>query len=150
MHGISDDAVSGMPPFADVCGEILAVLESKVPLAYNADFDRAFLLEELGRASVGGRALPPAARRGVEWVDPLVWAREIQKEEKSRALADVAERLGIPLEKAHSAVHDAEAAAHVLGAFLADDRVPGTYAAFIQEQRRVARLHEEDRPYWRK
>ena len=94
--------------------------------------------------------MPPAFRRGVEWVDPLVWARELQKEEKSKALTEVAERLGIALEKAHSAVHDAEAAAHVLSRFLPDERVPKAYGAFIQEQRRLARLHAEDRQYWRK
>jgi DNA polymerase III subunit epsilon len=150
VHGINDEAVANQPPFSAVASEILAILEGKVPLAYNADFDRAFLVEELGRAGMVGRAMPPAARRGIEWVDPLVWARELQKEEKSKALGEVAERLGIALEKAHSAVHDAEAAVRVLAAFFADDRVPKAYGAFIQEQRRIARLHEEDRQYWRK
>ena len=118
VHGISDDAVANQPPFSAVASEILACLEGKVPLAYNADFDRAFLMEELGRAGMTGRTLPPAARRGIEWVDPLVWARELQKEEKSKALTEVAARLGIPLEKAHSAVHDAEAAVRVLARIL--------------------------------
>lgn len=150
VHGISDEAVKDAPPFSAVCPEILAELEGKVPLAYNAEFDRLFLQEEIFRAGFAGRALPPAARRGIEWADPLVWARELQKDEKSRALTEVAERLGVALEKAHSAVHDAEAAMHVLAAFLADERVPKTYAAFIQEQKRLGRLHEEDRRMWRK
>jgi len=150
VHGISDDAVKDMPPFSAVAGEILAALEDKVPLAYNAEFDRLFLHEELGRAGIAGRALPPAARRGIEWVDPLTWARELQKEEKSRALTEVAERLGVALEKAHSAVHDAEAAMRVLAAFLRDPRVPKTYGAFIQEQKRLGRMHDEERQYWRR
>jgi DNA polymerase-3 subunit epsilon len=150
VHGIDDEAVKDAPPFATVAAEILTVLEGKIPLAYNADFDRAFLVEELGRAGVARAAMPPAARRGIEWLDPLVWARELHQEEKSRALTDVAGRLGIPLEKAHSAVHDAEAAAHVHSAFCGDVRVPKLYGAFVQEQRRLARLHAEDRQYWRK
>jgi len=150
VHGISDEQVADKPPFATVCDEVLAVLQGKVPLAYNADFDRAFLSEELSRAGISGRSMPPAARRGVEWIDPLVWARELQKEEKSKALTEVAARLGVELERAHSAVHDAEAAARVLLKFLTDDRVPKTYGAFIQEQRRIARLHEEDRQHWRR
>ena len=151
VHGISDDHVRDQPTFSAVCAEILEALEGKVPVAYNAEFDRAFLFEELTRAGAANdRALPPTARRGVEWVDPLVWARELQKEEKSRALSDVAERLGVKLEKAHSAVDDAEAAVRVLSVFLGDARVPKTYAAFIQEQKRLGRLHEEDRQYWRR
>lgn len=149
VHGIGDDDVRDKPPFSAICGEVLAVLEGRVPLAYNADFDRAFLAEEISRSETRGRALPPAARRGTEWVDPLVWARELHKEEKSRALGDVAERLGIALDKAHSAVHDAEAAVRVLDRFLTDGRVPQTYGAFIQEQRRLARLHGEAQ-FWRR
>ncbi|HEX4340399.1 MAG TPA: 3'-5' exonuclease [Polyangiaceae bacterium] len=150
VHGISDDHVKDSPPFSMVAVEILAVLEGKIPLAYNADFDRAFLVEELGRAGVARPAMPPAARRGIEWLDPLVWARELHQEEKSRSLGDVAERLGIALDKAHSAVHDAEAAAFVHAAFCKHERVPRFYGAFVQEQRRLARLHAEDRQYWRK
>lgn len=150
VHGISDDAVKDQPPFSSLAAEILAVLEGKIPLAYNADFDRAFLMEELGRAGVTPATPPPAARRGIEWVDPLVWARELQKEEKSKALGEVAERLGVKLERAHSAVDDAEAAMRVLAAFLPDPRVPGAYGAFVQEQRRLARQQDEERQYWRK
>lgn len=150
VHGIGDDDVRDKPAFSDVYGELLAALEGRVPLAYNADFDRAFLVEEISRCESSGRTLPPAARRGTEWIDPLVWARELHKEERSRALVDVADRLGIPLEKAHSAVHDAEAAARVFSAFLTDPRVPQTYAAFIQEQKRLARIHGEDRQFWRR
>ena len=36
--------------------------------------------------------MPPAAREDVIWVDPLVWAREILKELKSRRLGDVAKQ----------------------------------------------------------
>jgi hypothetical protein len=63
---------------------------------------------------------------------------------------DVAERIGVALDKAHSAAHDAEAAARVHSVFLGDVRVPKTYAAFVQEQRRLARLHAEDRQFWKR
>jgi DNA polymerase-3 subunit epsilon len=150
VHGITDEAVKDAPPFAAIAHEVLAVLEGKIPVAYNAEFDRLFLHEELSRANIGRtKSLPPAARKGIEWLDPLTWARELQKDEKSRALTEVAARLGIPLEKAHSAVHDAEAALRVLIAFLADERVPKNYGAFIQEQRRLGRGHMEERQYWR-
>ena len=66
----------------------------------------------------------PAFRRNVEWVDPLVWARELQQGERSRALGEVAARLGIALENAHRASDDAEAALRVLLALGRDVRVP--------------------------
>ena len=93
--------------------------------------------------------MPPALRRGVEWIDPLVWARELQKYEKSKALGEVCARLGIALTNAHRATDDAEAAMRVLAALSQDARVPKTYAAFIQEQRRLARIQEEERARWR-
>ena len=74
----------------------------------------------------------------MEWIDPLVWARELQQGERSRALGDVVARLGIALENAHRATDDAEAALRVLLTFGRDVRVPRSYAAFIQEQRRLA------------
>lgn len=150
VHGIGDDDVRDKPTFAELTGEILAALADKVPVAYNAEFDRAFLADELMRAGVSGKELPPAARRTVEWIDPLVWARELQRDEKSRSLGDVAARLGIEIARAHRAADDAEAAMSVLSVFLQDARVPKTYAAFINEQRRLARLHAEDRQFWRR
>ena len=57
---------------------------------------------------------PPAMRREVDWIDPLAFARELYKHEDSRALGDMAARLGIALDNAHRATDDAEAALRVL------------------------------------
>lgn len=148
VHGISDDDVADAPAFTDIVDALFEVLEGRVPLAYNASFDRAFVRAELERAGRTEGRFPPAARAEVDWIDPLVWARELQKQEKSRALGEVAARLGITIEQAHRATDDAEAAAHVLGAFLADPRVPSSYGAFMQEQRRLSRAQEEARARW--
>jgi DNA polymerase-3 subunit epsilon len=148
VHGIGDDDVRDKPPFAAIAEEVLATVAGCVPVAYNADFDRAVLAAELARANYLGSSLPPAARKGVAWIDPLVWARELQKLEKSRALGEVCARLGIELSRAHRAADDAEATLRVLSIFAADVRVPKTYGAFIAEQRRLARVHDEDRR-WR-
>jgi DNA polymerase III subunit epsilon len=148
VHGIGDEQVANEPAFAAVAEQILERVAGSVPVAYNADFDRAVLAAELARANHLGSSLPPAARKGVAWIDPLVWARELQKLEKSRALGEVCARLGIELARAHRAVDDAEATLRVLAAFTSDVRVPKTYGAFITEQRRLARLHDEDRRFW--
>jgi DNA polymerase-3 subunit epsilon len=84
-------------------------------------------------------------RKDVDWIDPLVWARELQQGEKSRALGEVAARLGIALENAHRASDDAEAALRVLLALGRDVRVPQTYAALVQEQRRLALAQDDER-----
>ena len=148
IHGIDDEAVREAPPFSAIAAELSEVLAGAVPLAYNAEFDRKVLMAELSRASVILQSPPPALRRNVEWIDPLIWAREIQRAEKSRALSEVAQRLGIPLEHAHRATDDAEATLRVFDAFRRDPRVPKTYGALVQEQRRLSRLFDEERKAW--
>jgi DNA polymerase-3 subunit epsilon len=149
VHGIDDAAVKDSPSFGDVAKDLASVLLGRVPLAYNAEFDQRFIAEEFARNSVELVNTPPALRRGVEWLDPLVWARELQKYEKSKALGEVCSRLGVTLTNAHRTTNDAEAAMQVLARFAEDPRVPKTYGAFVQEQRRLARIQEEERARWR-
>ena len=150
VHGIGDEQVRDAPSFSQILSELCEVTAGHVPVAYNAEYDRTVLLAEIARVEGYSQPLPAAFRKGTEWIDPLTWARELQKLEKSRALSDVVERLGIKLENAHRAADDAEATLHVLSAFMADSRVPRLYGAFVQEQRRLARQFEADRPHWRR
>jgi DNA polymerase-3 subunit epsilon len=153
VHGIFDADVADKPSFDEVAAEIVDSLRGYLPLAYNAEFDRGFVREEVARsascANLNKADLPPALRDDVTWIDPLDWARELHKEHKSRALGEVASRLGISLENAHRATDDAEAAGHVMSAFVKDGRVPSPYGAFIKEQRRLGRLFEFERVRWR-
>ncbi|MCH2109601.1 MAG: 3'-5' exonuclease [Polyangiaceae bacterium] len=149
IHGITDADLEGKPIFSEVMPEILETLQGVLPLAYNASFDRGFLMEELKRAGTP-EELPPAFRRKVRWADPLTWARELQKEHRSRALGDVCERLGISLENAHRATDDADAAGRVMAAFLKDQRVPPTYGAFMKEQERLDKQFAFERQRWRR
>ncbi len=148
VHGISDEMVQDKPLFAAIVPELFAVLSEVVPAAYNASFDKGFVLGELERAGVDFDALPPPLARSVEWVDPLVWARELQKYEKGKTLSDVTARLGISIESAHRASDDAEAALRVLWAFASDVRLPKTYAALLAEQKRLSRQQDEERSRW--
>ncbi|HWL89429.1 MAG TPA: 3'-5' exonuclease [Polyangiaceae bacterium] len=157
VHHITDDDVKDSPRFHEIAHEIAASLAGCIPAAYNAAFDRAFLANEFGRIAAptpsgdgGPEPKPaPALRREVDWIDPLVWAREIHKEEKSKALGEVAQRLGVALENAHRANDDAEAALRVLYSLATDSRVPRTYGAIIQEQRRLALLQSDERRFWK-
>lgn len=149
VHGICDADVIDKPAFAAVCAEILERLAGAIPAAYNATFDRGFLLAEVKRALRTGSLDVPATRPRVVWLDPLVWARLVFSEEKSRKLSAVAELLGVELEHAHRATADAEAALLVMYKLAEDARVPKTYGALIQEQTRLARLQDESRMVWR-
>jgi DNA polymerase-3 subunit epsilon len=138
IHKITDADVGDAPRFESVAAEIAAALAGCVPAAYNAAFDKAFLTNEFARAGL-------TLRRDIEWIDPLVWARELQQGERSRALGEVAARLGITLENAHRAADDAEAALKVLLALGRDPRLPKTYGALVQEQRRFALAQADER-----
>lgn len=149
VHGIGDDQVRDQPTFRDLAAEILAEISGSVALAYNAEYDRKVLQAELARVGLVLDRHPPAVRRNVDWIDPLIWARELYKAEKGgRSLVEVAERTGVRLENAHRAAHDAEAALLVFLAFLPDTRVPKSYGAFLQEQRRLGRIFEDERRIW--
>lgn len=151
VHHISDADVKDAPRFADIAAEVARLLSGCVPAAYNASFDRAFVSAELGRARSAGVVFdaPAALERDVEWIDPLVWARDIQFDAKSRALGDVAARLGVELENAHRATDDAKAALEVMWRLGRDTRVPHTYGGLVQEQRRLSQAQADRRRMWR-
>ncbi len=150
VHNISDEEVAGAPSFAEVVQELHEVLRGHLPVAYNAGFDRAFLHAELARAGVtraeqaepAAQALPPAFVSDVVWIDPLVWVRELYRDDKSKKLTEVTARLGIALERAHRAASDAQAAGHVLYALA--ERMPATYAEVIGLQTQYATRQELD------
>jgi DNA polymerase-3 subunit epsilon len=149
VHHISDEDVKDSPRFEAIAHEIATALDACIPAAYNASFDRAFLANEFARLPAAPPKLPPGLRRDVDWVDPLVWAREIQRAEKSKALSEVATRLGVKLDRAHRASDDAEAALLVLYALSEDSRIPRSYGALVQEQRRLALLQLDERRFWK-
>jgi DNA polymerase III subunit epsilon len=143
VHGITDDEVLGAPKFGDVLPRLVELLEGRLPVAYNAEFDRGFLHAEARRARDG--QLPtgvPAFEESTVWVDPLVWAREILDELKmKKTLTEVAAHLDVPLENAHRAAGDAEATGHVLMRLA--PKMPSTYSELIRLQQRFAAMQEQ-------
>jgi DNA polymerase III alpha subunit (gram-positive type) len=92
--------------------------------------------------------MPPAAREDVVWLDPLVWAREILKELKSRRLGEVAKHLGVPLEQAHRAAGDAEATGKVLLALA--PQLPRVYGELVRLQKRYAAFQDAELAAWKR
>lgn len=147
VHGITDEQLADAPPFAKLIDDIRLVLEDHLPVAYNHAFDRAFLHAELDRAGVNRKGtkhkqVPPAFVEGIVWGDPLVWVRELYKDEKGHKLTDMAGRLGIALDQAHRAANDAEATGRVLLALAA--RMPGTYGELVRLQSQYAARQDVD------
>jgi len=144
VHGIGDAEVADAPRFEQLAVELVEVLKDHLPVAYNAAFDRAFLHAELERAglNIRGDELAPACSSEVEWIDPLVWTRELYRDDSSRKLADIAARLGIALERAHRAASDAETTGRVLLALA--ERMPASYSEVIGLQAQYAARQEVD------
>jgi DNA polymerase-3 subunit epsilon len=142
VHNITDEELAGAPKFSQIAAELAGVLRGHIPVAYNAEFDRAFLHAELRRAAHVADETAPAFLEDVVWVDPLVWVRELYQDDKSRKLADIAASLGIALERAHRAASDAEAAGRVLLALA--ERLPNTYAEVINLQAQYAARQDLD------
>lgn len=148
VHGITDEMLAGQPRFDQIWNEIRTHLEGRLPVAYNAGFDKKFLLAELGRMGeqTWGDELPPAMQSDVEWIDPLVWARELFPEQSAK-LGEVCKRLAIPLEDAHRAANDAEATGKVLLALM--PQMPSAYGELVRVQVRYAAQQDVDLAMWR-
>lgn len=147
IHGITDDELAGAPTFAETIPRLLELLQGSIPVAYNAGFDRAFLLNEFARAGVTDN-LPAALDPAVVWIDPLVWAREILKDLKSKRLTDVAAHFGVALERAHRAVGDAEATGRVL--LELSRQMPAAYGELVRVQGKYAAFQDAERSRFRK
>ncbi len=99
VHGISDNDVKDAPRFEAIAQEVISALEGCIPAAYNASFDKAFLTNELARTgytATSASATVPAVRRDVQWVDPLVWAREVESAGRGRSSPGRGARDGAP------------------------------------------------------
>jgi DNA polymerase III subunit epsilon len=144
IHNIGDEELRGAPNIAEVIPELQRAIDGHLPVAYNAIFDRTFLHAELARSGVAlrGGELPPAFEAETVWVDPLVWARELHKEERGHRLGEVCARLGIRLDNAHRAASDAEATGRVLLALA--PRMPSSYGELIRLQTQYAARQDVD------
>src|SRR5262249_39435150 len=47
VHGITDEEIAHAPRFVEVADRILELLSGRLPIAYNAEFDRRFLQLEM-------------------------------------------------------------------------------------------------------
>ncbi len=113
IHGIHRRDLKGAPPIDVVLGEVARRIEGNVLVTHNLPFDRGFL--RAGARRTGHRLAHEAE------VCTLVLSRQLDPENLwSHRLGAMCERYDIPLERAHDALHDAEATARLLSHLLAE------------------------------
>lgn len=125
VSGITDDDVADAPPFDQVADEVRRVLGGAVLIAHNLSFDRNFLRTELERV---GRAWPHT----VAEVDTLPLSQRLMPKMRSHRLEAVCKELGVPLDNAHRASHDAEACGRALIELARRNGAPDDLHGFVE------------------
>ncbi len=129
----------GKPRFADVADELTRRLEGRAFVAYNLAFDRAFITAEFGRVGMQWQPSP--------CIDPLIFVRELHRNQGSKRLEAVAARMEIALEGAHRAHNDAEATGHVL--YKLAPHLPHDLDDLVLLQQQWAQQQDNEMAGWR-
>jgi DNA polymerase-3 subunit epsilon len=126
IHGISAAEARRAPAFAELAGEVAARLNGRTVVAHNLAFDAPFLAAEFGRIGV---SVPLAADRGL---CTMRLARHFLPV-AARSLEACRAAAGMPPHRAHSALHDARAAADLLGLYLRMTGEPPPWSLRLDE-----------------
>lgn len=124
ISGITDDDVADAPVFAEQAHRVVEVLTGAVVVAHNLAFDYNFIRAELARC---GQHWPVTRAE----VDTLPLAQRLLPELDSHRLERVCHALGVPLDNAHRASHDAEACGRALVELARRKGAPAELPAFI-------------------
>lgn len=108
IHGIAAADILGAPSFAEIAPALVELLDGRVLVAHNANFDVGFLTAEFERLGYWFSVTPMCT---------MQLAREFIPG-AGRSLADCCDAYGIVLENAHRASVDARATAELLSAYL--------------------------------
>jgi DNA polymerase III epsilon subunit family exonuclease len=118
VHGIDDDDVAEAPRFAEIAGELLALLDRAVFVAHNVGFDLPMLQHAFARAGLDYRPAAVACTlEAFRLVEPLA---------DNHRLQSICERRGIALTGAHEAMSDVLATVALLRVLLEEGIAPET------------------------
>lgn len=131
IHGITAAEARRAPSFADLAGQVVERLAGHTLVAHNLLFDAGFLTAEFGKL---GFQVPIAAGRGL--CTMRLAGHFLPTAARSLQACRVA--AGLSPHRAHSALHDARAAAELLAYYLRQVGSPPPWAALVQEARQVA------------
>jgi DNA polymerase III subunit epsilon len=131
VHGLTSASLRSAPAFRVVAPELARQLEGAVVVGHNIDFDWAFVRRSMRRARV---PLEPTAR-----LCTLDLSRSLDPDRLMRhKLADICDRLDVPLDNAHDALADARATAQVLRHLLQSAQLDATTLAAHRAYRSTA------------
>jgi len=117
IHRIRAADVLDAPRFSDVAGHLAELLKGRVIVAHNLRFDARFLATEY---ELIGAKVPVDAHSGL----CTMALADRYLPGAGRSLADCCTRAGVELTSAHSALHDARAAAGLLTYYLCREPEP--------------------------
>ncbi len=140
ITGINDADVVDAPDFSELAADVHERLQGVGVVAYNLSFDRSFLRAELRRCGLDWPEESPT-------LDPLIFARQFFKNSPRKNLSAISKLLGIPLEEAHRAEHDAEVAGKVLYAF--EDRLPPDLQQLLVLQKQWEAVQNQEMSSWK-
>ncbi|MER6910770.1 TerD family protein [Streptomyces sp. NPDC000594] len=98
VHGLTAERLRGAPTFDQIAGRIGALLQDRVLVAHNAQFDYDFLAHEFARA----RLFLPVSQR----LCTLALNRQVDPPTADMRLGTLAAHYGVPQARAHDAVDD--------------------------------------------
>ncbi|MEU3250192.1 TerD family protein [Streptomyces sp. NPDC006997] len=110
VHGLTVERLQGAPSFDQVAGRIGAMLQDRVLVAHNAQFDYDFLAHEFARA----RMWLPVSQR----LCTLALNRQVDPPTNDMKLGTLAAHYGVPQQRAHDALDDTRVLAGILRASL--------------------------------
>ncbi|QEV07037.1 TerD family protein [Streptomyces prasinus] len=110
VHGLTAERLRGAPTFDQVAGRIGAMLQDRVLVAHNAQFDYDFLAHEFARA----RMWLPVSQR----LCTLALNRQVDPPTDDMKLGTLAAHYGVPQQRAHDAWDDTRVLAGILRASL--------------------------------
>ncbi|MFE5944262.1 TerD family protein [Streptomyces sp. NPDC056480] len=112
IHGLTAEQLSGAPTFEQVAGRIGALLQDRVMVAHNAQFDYDFLAHEFARA----RLYLPVTQR----LCTLALNRRVEPPTADLSLASLAAHYGVPQTSAHDALDDTRVLAGIFRSSLSE------------------------------
>ncbi|MFD7782353.1 TerD family protein [Streptomyces nojiriensis] len=110
VHGLTAELLGGAPTFDQVADRVGAMLQDRVMVAHNAQFDYDFLAHEFARA----RSHLPVSRR----LCTLALNRRVDPPTADLRLGTLAAHYGVVQRKAHDALDDTRVLAGILRASL--------------------------------
>lgn len=123
VHGLTLDRLRGAPAFGAVAERVAAMLEGRVLVAHNAQFDYDFLAHEFARA---GKWLPVSRR-----LCTLALSRRVDPPTEDLRLGTLAAHYGVRQKRAHDALDDTRVLAGVLRASLGEAERLGVPLPFV-------------------